>query len=330
MVRHSISRLALGLVPAAAFALIHCSGAVVPIGTNSSNGMMLQKNPDGTATGDGATCSFSGMSSKVGDSFMSSDGCNDCKCMMDGVYCTVRSCSGGDDAGTSGSGDCIYGGKSYKAGETFKSTDGCNSCGCNAGGPVTCTAMACAAPGCSYGGKTYAVGDSFKSTDGCNSCSCTASGQVPCTTMACATDAGPAPADCSNSGACPGPAPGAPNYRCADGTTGGPVCADNGRGTCGWMMRSCTCSYGGKTFQAGDSFPASDGCNTCSCGNDGQTSCTKRACSVDAGVDAGAYVCPPRGTTIDCMPGPSPQKPECAGPYHDWIVKNCPGVSFAM
>jgi len=39
-----------------------------------------------------------------------------------------------------------------------------------------------------------------------------------------------------------------------------------------------TCSYGGQTYQSGASFPSTDGCNTCSCGDGGSVGCTKRAC----------------------------------------------------
>lgn len=39
-----------------------------------------------------------------------------------------------------------------------------------------------------------------------------------------------------------------------------------------------TCSYGGKTFDEGASFPSTDRCNTCSCGPNGSVACTKRAC----------------------------------------------------
>jgi len=42
-----------------------------------------------------------------------------------------------------------------------------------------------------------------------------------------------------------------------------------------------TCSYEGQTYQPGDSFPASDGCNTCSCGADGTVACTLKACACD-------------------------------------------------
>jgi len=41
------------------------------------------------------------------------------------------------------------------------------------------------------------------------------------------------------------------------------------------------CSYGGVVRATGTSFPAPDGCNTCSCAGDGRVACTVRAC-VDA------------------------------------------------
>jgi hypothetical protein len=41
---------------------------------------------------------------------------------------------------------------------------------------------------------------------------------------------------------------------------------------------AATCSYNGNTYQEGDGFPSTDGCNTCSCGPAG-VACTKRACA---------------------------------------------------
>lgn len=38
------------------------------------------------------------------------------------------------------------------------------------------------------------------------------------------------------------------------------------------------CKYGGKEYKLGDGFKAIDGCNTCSCGEDGLVSCTLMAC----------------------------------------------------
>jgi hypothetical protein len=61
----------------------------------------------------------------------------------------------------------------------------------------------------------------------------------------------------------------------------GSVAGAGGRGGTG----GATCSYGGATYPAGASFPASDGCNTCTCGTNGSVGCTKIACPPrDGGV----------------------------------------------
>jgi len=41
------------------------------------------------------------------------------------------------------------------------------------------------------------------------------------------------------------------------------------------------CEYDGQTYKPGDSFDATDGCNTCSC-DDGAVSCTEIACDSGA------------------------------------------------
>lgn len=52
------------------------------------------------------------------------------------------------------------------------------------------------------------------------------------------------------------------------------------------------CSYGGSSHPIGSSFPASDGCNTCTCLAGGSVACTEKACvgmpdlaTSDAGSD---------------------------------------------
>jgi hypothetical protein len=40
-----------------------------------------------------------------------------------------------------------------------------------------------------------------------------------------------------------------------------------------------TCTYNSLVYHEGDSFPATDGCNTCSC-SDGEVVCTLMACEV--------------------------------------------------
>lgn len=152
-----ISRTALVLVASVAGAValtsIGCSGGTIAVGSTEQ---ALQKKKDGSPTGDGKTCGWDDTVSydpatgtqttspgssgqyKVGDTFKSLDGCNDCSCSSDGIMCTRRACTGDPSKGT-----CNYGGKTYNVGESFKSTDGCNGCGCMEGGQVACTEMAC-------------------------------------------------------------------------------------------------------------------------------------------------------------------------------------------
>lgn len=40
-----------------------------------------------------------------------------------------------------------------------------------------------------------------------------------------------------------------------------------------------TCSYNGTTYNPGDSFDSTDGCNKCSCSDSGSVACTKMACA---------------------------------------------------
>lgn len=54
-----------------------------------------------------------------------------------------------------------------------------------------------------------------------------------------------------------------------------------------WESGACvtTCTYDGTEYLPGDSFPAADGCNTCSCGANGMVGCTKMACTCDPKVE---------------------------------------------
>jgi len=94
------------------------------------------------------------------------------------------------------------------------------------------------AAGCTHGGRHFDVGDSFPAGDGCNTCSCTEEG-VACTEMGCGV--------------------------------GGSV-GTGGTGGTG------TCVYSGSVYYPGESFPAGDGCNSCTCSEDGSVSCTRLAC----------------------------------------------------
>ena len=50
-----------------------------------------------------------------------------------------------------------------------------------------------------------------------------------------------------------------------------------------------TCEFNGNTFDAGDSFPASDGCNTCTCESGGAISCTEAACTTGCTHNGNLY-----------------------------------------
>lgn len=57
-------------------------------------------------------------------------------------------------------------------------------------------------------------------------------------------------------------------------------------------LKECdqTCVYDGQTYLSGDEFPATDGCNTCSCGPDGVVACTEIACLPDPAGDCGGLL----------------------------------------
>jgi hypothetical protein len=55
------------------------------------------------------------------------------------------------------------------------------------------------------------------------------------------------------------------------------ACVD--RNTCGAAADGC--SYAGKRYATGESFPDDDGCNTCTCTDGGLIACTEKACLCD-------------------------------------------------
>jgi hypothetical protein len=72
------------------------------------------------------------------------------------------------------------------------------------------------------------------------------------------------------------------------------------------------CSYNGRDYHAGDTFPSDDGCNSCSCTAEGSVVCTKRACVADGGTGSDG------GDLVMCT-GATPSFPSFA--------KNCASVT---
>jgi hypothetical protein len=66
---------------------------------------------------------------------------------------------------------------------------------------------------------------------------------------------------------------------------------------CSSSSPSAACSYGGKSYAAGQSFPSADGCNSCSCSANGGVACTERACLPDGGTTDGQVDKPATDTT---------------------------------
>ncbi len=221
------------------------------------------------------TCEYDGKTYNAGDSFPAGDGCNTCSCQNDGsVGCTEEECPT----------TCEYEGETYNAGETFPAGDGCNTCNCQDDGQVACTEIFCPTT-CEHGGETYNAGETFPAGDGCNTCNCQDDGQVACTEIACpecppsldfegACDTVIVYAKNPDTGLCceyPTPCESPEGWEvfyteedCAKDCSGDD-CPD-------------TCDYEGQTYYVGDSWDASDGCNTCSCHEDGQIACTLMFC----------------------------------------------------
>lgn len=152
--RSFVASLSLVALASSLLSVAACSSGDVAVGSTEQ---ALKKTKNGGATGNGQTCSWDDTVSydvatgtttstpapngpfKVGDTFKSTDGCNDCSCTAQGIVCTLLAC-----APAPGGGTCSYGGKTYGSGASFPSTDGCNTCACQANGSVVCTLRACA------------------------------------------------------------------------------------------------------------------------------------------------------------------------------------------
>jgi hypothetical protein len=112
-------------------------------------------------------------------------------------------------------------------------------------------------------------------------------------TAACGGSAVSGPGGEAGAGASAGSA-GAGSAGAGPGSAGaGPGSAGAGPGSAGagaaGGASSGACVYGGKSYPAGATFPASDGCNVCSCQNTGAVNCTAKACANDCSVIGADY-----------------------------------------
>lgn len=103
----------------------------------------------------------------------------------------------------------------------------------------------------------------------------------------------------------------------SDASGGGAASASSG-GSAGAPGRK-NCVYEGKTYAEGASFPASDGCNSCSC-DSGQLACTQLGCHVRRCDDlATAY-----STAFDDATRCDPSKPnQCSQPIGEGLQCGC-------
>ena len=58
----------------------------------------------------------------------------------------------------------------------------------------------------------------------------------------------------------------------------GCTCQPDGNAVCTLIACPVYCHYGGKKYAEGETFPAKDGCNTCSCKSDRSVECSRNPC----------------------------------------------------
>jgi hypothetical protein len=250
-----LSSLAAGLLAGCSLSTV---GAMDPVeGGSCTTPMQTKQAADGCTecTCDGKTwqCNSDACSAtcKAGDTKLAADGCNQCSCGMDGKW----NCTTDQTCPPS---EC-------QPGDTKFSDDGCATCTCSDSGAWACPAIACVA--CQPGETKSA---------GCQDCTCAMDGSgwscAVSTDGACA----PAPQVCK-----PGDSMESPCKSC--------VCNDAGSAwTCeGPMDPNC----GVPECTPGETTPAGDGCNTCTCTSDGTLACTTKACACPAPATMGG-MCP--------------------------------------
>jgi len=116
-------------------------------------------------------------------------------------------------------------------------------------------------------------GSTVPAGDDCNTCACDEDGEhVICTDMACIAPSPSVPSEPGAPGSPSEPAPpgasdpGAPD---APNDPAPPASPPDGAGSCTW---------GGSQYAEGRTFPAGDGCNSCTCAAGGLVICTRMGC----------------------------------------------------
>jgi hypothetical protein len=170
----------------------------------------------------------------------------------------------------------------------------------------TCTRIdPCKSTPCKNGGACSATATGF-------SCNCAGTGFMGTTCLEPVDDCASKP--CKNGGTCTDKVN---DYTCA--------CAS------GWMGKNCDqstgCDYGGKHYGSGTTFPASDGCNTCSCNTSGAAVCTSQTCSGGACGGLTGAKCPSgQYCSFASGCGASDQQGTCQAPptiCNDAVVSVC-------
>ncbi len=97
------------------------------------------------------------------------------------------------------------------------------------------------------------------------------------------------------------------------------------------------CIYLGETHSPGSSFPARDGCNTCTCQEDGTAACTELDCACDPsaewwrsyvseepnGCDEVAFSCVPNTTAFANECGCGCEQAELCAEQYDCLEQGC-------
>lgn len=291
MLRSSTTLLLSVFALALAGSTIACNAKTSDEDTNAN--LQAVKKKDGNPTGNGKTCSWSGVSGVTS---------------WDPPVSPVSPAPGTTAPSTGSSGGCT----NNPDGEAFCWTDNTN------GQPTDLPAKKGGSSGSSSGGcvtddkgntscwtdpsppdqpvtptpspATYQLGDWFPSLDGCNKCTCTDVG-IMCTVLACgAPPVEPPPVTPPPSKGClvdgkwlePGTRFGAKDNcnTCTCGADGQVACTEMGcvepPSPPVMPPPNKGCDFSGKWIPSGTSF--SDGCNSCSCGPNGEIACTDRFC----------------------------------------------------